>query len=116
MILTTLIKQKAITITQPIYTGGNMTIIDRLTPRTRIEYRVTIDPANLGYGGKPTDWRSMSPDAVGTPATILRHAAEYRRRSGITPGTTYADEYRTPFGVISDDQIREYCYSLGCKR
>ena len=78
----------------------------KLTARTRVEYRITTTPANLGYDGEKTDWLNYLPDCVGTPATILKKAYAVKRIHG--EGVWYADQYRTAHGEIITRQELEY--------
>lgn len=82
--------------------------MNALTARTRIEYRWTTNPADCGYDGRPSNWRTGKPDAVGTPRTILQRA-DTERRLHISPGTIHNDEYRVAGTgeVISREEIEE---------
>jgi hypothetical protein len=64
-----------------------------LTNRTKIEFRYTTHPADMGYDGRPTEWLTLSPVATGTPRTILARANEALRHL-ISGGTYYRAEFR----------------------
>ena len=79
----------------------------KLTPRTRIEYRITTAPADFGYDGQKTNWLSYPPAVVGTPLTILRRAAQEKQKYG--EGVYHAEQYRTAAGcIITRDEIKNY--------
>lgn len=73
-----------------------------LTPRTRIEWRVTTRPADFGHEGTPTNWRTRSADVVGTPATIIGRVQDEMSRIGLSGSGTY---YRTEFRLAATGQI-----------
>jgi hypothetical protein len=73
----------------------------KLTPRTRIQYRLTTNPADMGYDGTPSSWLAAVPDAVGTPLTICKKRQDILRRTGLMgSGTYYREQYRLTDGTI----------------
>lgn len=63
-----------------------------INKRQRIEWRYTTCPADCGYDGRPSNWRTAKPDAIGTAGTILpRVLAEMRRH--LSGGCMYRAEY-----------------------
>lgn len=53
-----------------------------ITSTSRISIRYTTAPADLGYGGTPTDWRNGPPDKVTSPRLALAYIAGLRRTLG----------------------------------
>ena len=88
---------------------------NKLTPRTRIEYRITTTPADFGYDGEKTGWLDARPACVGTPMTILDHAYAERRKYG--EGVYYAEQFRTAAGVvISRTELEDYQLDVEYRR
>jgi hypothetical protein len=53
----------------------------KLTNRSKIAIRWTTAPADLGYGGKPTDWLNSSP-TMRSPKNAVNFGDELNRKVG----------------------------------
>ena len=83
------------------HTEGTM---NQLTMRSKIAVRWTTDPADLGYGGRPTNWRESKPEMMGIKRAV---GFGYELGQKIGLGTYRAIEYRHRGRVISLDEIAE---------
>lgn len=75
-----------------------------ITTRSKIQIRWTSNPANLGYGGAPSDWKSAKPDAITSPAKTLDYLRDLRSRMG---GTFYAVYLSCNGQEVTQDEISE---------
>lgn len=73
-----------------------------ITSKSRISIRYTTDPADLGYGGTPTDWRSSPPAKVTSPRLALAYIAGLRRTLG---GADFALDLRCRGESVSRDDL-----------
>lgn len=73
-----------------------------LTTRSRVAVRTTTCPADMGYGGRPTGWKTASPDIVTSPAKALEYVRGLRSRFG---GADYALHITHAGREISLDDI-----------
>ena len=85
----------------------------QITTRSKIAIRHTTNPANMGYGGTPTDWRNASPDVVTSPAKAIEYLRSLRSSMG---GTFYLVDLRCKGQQISSDDLTECVYSSEAKR
>jgi len=68
----------------------------KLTNRHIIEYRITTNPADFGYGGRKSKWKTDSYTVRGSAKQIKELAYQYRNKYGLNQGTYYADAYSCP--------------------
>ena len=76
-------------VTETLTEGGEVDI----TNRSRIEWRVTTCPANMGYDGTPTNWKASAPDIRTTAKQILQKVSDHKSRMGLNGGIFYREEY-----------------------
>ena len=81
-----------------------MTTAANITTRSKIAIRYTTNPANLGYGGVPTDWKSATPDAITSPAKASDFLRDLRSKMG---GTYYAVHLSCNGTEVTREEISE---------
>lgn len=78
--------------------------MSNITTRSKIAVRYTTNPANLGYCGTPTDWKSAAPDVITSPAKVVEYLRELPRSLG---GAFYAVHLSCNGVEVSKDEINE---------
>jgi len=84
-----------------------------ITTRSKIAVRYTTNPANLGYGGVPTDWKIATPDAITSPAKASDFLRDLRSKMG---GTYYAVHLSCNGEEVTKDEIAELLIESEYKR
>lgn len=84
-----------------------------ITNRSKIAVRYTTNPANLGYGGTPTDWRNAAPDVVTSPAKVSEYLRNLRSKLG---GADHAVYLSCRGETVTQHQITELMIDNEYKR
>ncbi len=84
-----------------------------ITSRSKTAVRYTTAPADMGYGGTPTNWRQAPADVITSPAKALDYVADLKRKLG---GADYAVEFRCGAQVVSTEDLTEAVIASEAKR
>ena len=86
----------------------------QMTSRSRISIRWTTDPANMGYGGNPTDWKNGKPDTLTSPRLALSFPGKLAQKIG--PGTYHLISYTHNGVEVSLAQLEDVVFASEYQR
>lgn len=75
-----------------------------ITTRSKVSIRTTTAPADMGYGGTPTNWLEAPADVVTSPAKALEYLSGLRSKFG---GADYRVDLRVNGQPVTRDDLTE---------